>query len=215
MLLKEKEQEFVRDVFKRMTDPVRIVYFSQTIECQYCRETHELLKEISELSDKLALEVYNFQNDRSLAQEYGVTKIPAIVLVPKNAPNYRIKFYGIPAGYEFMTLLEDIVDISNGKTDLSPEVISDLKKVTWPVHIQVFITPTCPYCPKAVRTAHRFALLNENISADMVEAIEFPHLSQQYEVQGVPRSIINDEIAIEGAVPEAKFLEQILAGRFN
>jgi len=213
MFLKENDQKFVREVFSRLNNPVKIINFTQTLECQYCRETRELLEEITALSDKLSLEVYNFQFDRSVAERYGVDKIPATILFAETAPHSRIKFYGIPAGYEFTALLEDIVDISNNKTDLSPEIVADLKKVTWPVHIQVFSTPTCPYCPAAVRTAHRFALLNENIRADMIEAIEFPHLAQKYNVRGVPRSIINENIIIDGAVSEKQFLEKILSSQ--
>jgi len=215
MFLKENDQKFVREVFNRLTDPVRIVNFTQTLECQYCRETRELLQEIAALSDKLTLEVYNFQNDRALAEQYGIDKIPATMLISGKTPHSRIKFFGIPTGYEFTTLLEDIVDVSNGKSDLPDEVITELKKVTWPVHIQVFITPTCPYCPAAVRTAHRFALANENIRADLIESIEFPHLAQKYHVRGVPRAIINENLTVDGAVPETHFLQQILAGRPN
>lgn len=213
MFLKESDQKFVREVFSRLNNPVKILNFTQTLECQYCRETRELLEEITALSDKLSLEVYNFQIDHSLAERYGVDKIPATILFAENEPHSRIKFYGIPAGYEFTALLEDIVDISNNKTDLSPEIVTDLKKVTWPVHIQVFSTPTCPYCPAAVRIAHRFALFNENIRADMIEAIEFPHLAQKYNVRGVPRSIINENIIIDGAVSEKQFLEKILSSQ--
>ncbi len=213
MLLKESDQKYVREVFSRLTDPVRIVNFTQTLECQYCRETREIMEEVVKLSDKLSLEVYNFQIDKALAEQYGVDKIPATLLMSATKPHTRIKFYGIPSGYEFTTLMEDIVDLSNGKTDLPAEVVNDLKKVTWPVHIQVFITPTCPYCPAAVRTAHRFALLNENIRADMIEAIEFPHLAQKYQVRGVPRSVINETLRVDGAVSESKYLEQILASR--
>ncbi|HOV24637.1 MAG TPA: thioredoxin family protein [Candidatus Marinimicrobia bacterium] len=213
MFLKENDKKFVREVFCRLNNPVKIINFTQTLECQYCRETRELLEEITALSDKLSLEVYNFQLDRSVAERYGVDKIPATILFSENEPHSRIKFYGIPAGYEFAALLEDIVDISNNKTDLSPEIVTDLKKVTWPVHIQVFSTPTCPYCPAAVRIAHRFALFNENIRADMIEAIEFPHLAQKYNVRGVPRSIINENIIIDGAVSEKQFLEKILSSQ--
>jgi len=213
MFLKEDDQKFVREVFNRLTDPVKVVLFTQAIECQYCRETRELLTEIVALSDKLSLEVYDFQKDHEQAQKYGIDKIPATVLISGKMPHARIKFYGIPAGYEFTTLLEDLVDISNQKTDLPAEIVSGLKQITWPVHIQVFITPTCPYCPAAVRTAHRFALLNENIQAEMIESIEFPHLAQKYNVQGVPRIIINENLVIDGAVPETHFLEQILTGR--
>lgn len=213
MFLKEDDIKFVREFFKRLTDPVEIINYTQTIECQYCRETRELLTEITALSDKLSLTVYDFQKDKAQAEKHGVDKIPATVLVSENNPHDRIKFYGIPAGYEFMSLLESILDVSNQKTDLPAEVVSGLKQVTWPVHIQVYVTPTCPYCTAAVRAAHRFSLLNENIRAEMIESIEFPHLVQKYKIRGVPRTIINENLVIDGAVPENHFLEQILTGR--
>jgi predicted DsbA family dithiol-disulfide isomerase len=61
-----------------------------------------------------------------------------------------------------------------------------------------------------VRLAHRFALENENIQADCVEATEFPDLSAKYRVYAVPRTVINESAAVEGAVPEGFFLDAIL-----
>ena len=43
----------------------------------------------------------------------------------------------------------------------------------------------------------------------MVEATEFPHLAQKYQVMGVPRSVINENTHVEGAAPEAMVLEKI------
>ncbi|MCK4297783.1 MAG: thioredoxin family protein [Candidatus Marinimicrobia bacterium] len=88
-------------------------------------------------------------------------------------------------------------------SDLGIESIDKL------IHIQVFVTPKCPYCPSAVRTAHRLALANKNITADMVEATEFPYLSQKYSVRGVQKSVINENWSLEGAVPEQMFVEKI------
>jgi predicted DsbA family dithiol-disulfide isomerase len=62
-----------------------------------------------------------------------------------------------------------------------------------------------------VRLAHQFALENDLITADMVEATEFPHLSHRYQVRGVPRTVVNETGFIDGGLPEAMFVEQMLA----
>ena len=113
---------------------------------------------------------------------------------------------------------------TDGEIDLDPEVVEEVKKIDKPLHLQVFVTPTCPYCPRAVLTAFKFAMLNENITADMIEATEFQELSMHYQVQGVPKTIINDDWieeeddgeilrypkwSVVGAVPEATLLEKV------
>jgi predicted DsbA family dithiol-disulfide isomerase len=51
---------------------------------------------------------------------------------------------------------------------------------------------------------------NEWITADMVEATEFPHLANKYEVYGVPRTVINETIHVEGAVPEPMLVKELM-----
>ncbi len=58
--------------------------------------------------------------------------------------------------------------------------------------------------------AHKLALSNENITADMVEAMEFPHLANKYQVYGVPRTVINEVIHIEGAAPEDMLIDHLM-----
>ncbi len=209
MFLKDDDKKFVREKLSEMSNKVKVVFFTQQLECQFCKETHQLLEEFAELSDKLSLEIYNFQIDKKIAEKYGVDKIPAVVLLKEDGTDPGIKLYGIPSGYEFSSLLEDIIDISNAKHGFSDNTLRELEAIDKPVHIQVFITPTCPYCPTAVRTAHRLALANKYITADMVEAIEFPYLGQKYSVRGVPKSVINENWSLVGAVPEEMFIEKI------
>ncbi|MBN2600943.1 MAG: thioredoxin family protein, partial [Candidatus Marinimicrobia bacterium] len=201
--------KFIKEQLSAMTDRVKIIHFTQSIECSYCRETRQLMEELVLLSEKLSLEIYNFQIDREEVTKYKIDKIPATLLVAENGSNPGIRFFGIPSGYEFMSVIEDIVDISNNNHGFSEEQFVEIQKINKPVHIEVFVTPTCPYCPAAVRTAHRLALANKNITGDMIEATEFPHLAQKYQVRGVPKSIINETASIEGAVPEQVFLEKI------
>ncbi len=207
-LLKEKDREIVKKELQKLKNKVNLIVFTQELECEYCKETRELVEEISKLSDKINYEVYNFAIDKAKVEEYGIDKIPAIAI--KGEKDYGIRFYGIPAGYEFTTLIEDIIDVSNEESGLLSQTKEKIKSIDKPVHIQVFVTPTCPYCPSAVRTAHKMAIESDFIKADMVEVIEFPHLAHKYGVMGVPKVVINEKISFEGSLPETHFLQHVL-----
>lgn len=206
--LQDKDKEHIRSMFKDLTGEVKLILFTQEIECQYCRETRQILEEVSELSDKIKLEVYNFVTDKAIAEKYNVDKIPATVI--EGTKDFGIRYYGIPSGYEFSSLLEDIVDVSKGDSGLSEQSKALLKEINAPLRLQVFVTPTCPYCPRAVRLAHKMAMENEYITGDMVEATEFPHLSVKYNVRGVPRTMIGEDVPIEGALPENEFVKRVV-----
>ena len=133
---------------KNLKGPVAIDYFTQkqpTLslpiqECMYCRETGELLGEIAALSSQIRLNVHDLVADEDIAKEFGIRQIPSFVL--SGAAKGRVRFLGIPSGYEFSTVIEDLVDVAAGKTDLSPKVREELAGVPKEVHIQVFGTPT-------------------------------------------------------------------------
>ncbi len=214
-LLSDQIQRQIRQAFAAMTGPVKIELFTQgenAPECEYCVETHQLLEEVSALSDKLTLEVHDFARDAQLAEQYHIDKIPAVAILSDGPTpqDYGIRLYGVPAGYEFSSLIEDILMVSQQKSALNARTLDELKKLTQPVNIQVFVTPTCPYCPRAVVLAHQLAMASEWITASMVEANEFPHLSSQYHVYGVPRTVIEDVIHVEGAVPEAVLVDELM-----
>ncbi len=206
--LTDKDKQYIENLFENLSDDVKLIMFTQEIECQYCRETRQLLEEVAELSDKIDLAVYNFQVDKEIAEKYKIDKIPATVIEGKK--DYGIRYYGIPSGYEFSSLLEDIVDVSKNESGLTEDSKQMLAKIKEPLHLQVFVTPTCPYCPRAVRLAHKLAMENDHITADMVEATEFPHLSMKYNVSGVPRTVIGEDYPIEGAVPEITLVEKVI-----
>ncbi len=208
-LLQESDRQQTRQRLEAMRDPVVLVHFTQELECLYCRETRQLLEELAELSDKLTLEKYNFQINSEEAKTYAVDKIPATI-VKTARKDFGIRYYGIPSGYEFASLLEDILMVSNGDSGLTEESRSLIAGIQRPVHIQVFVTPTCPYCPIAVRLAHQIAMESAYVQADMIESTEFPHLAQKYEVMGVPKTVINETVTFEGAVPEDMFVRHVL-----
>ena len=220
-LLNAEVKDFTKKKFEaELVGPVTIVFFTQeppaiivpgrppAQDCLYCRETRQLLEEILALSDKIELKVYDIEADREKAASFGVDKVPATVIM--DGKDHGIRFFGIPAGYEFTSLLEAVVDVSRGRSGLADSTREALAGLTKDVHIQVFVTPTCPYCPMAVRLAHQMALESPRVRADMIEASEFPHLTQKYEVYGVPKTVMNETVSLEGGVPEDVFLEHVL-----
>lgn len=206
-LLNAEIKEQVRQQLAELAGPVRLVMFTQEFECQYCSETRQLIQEVAELSEQITAEIYDFVADEDRAEELGVDKIPAVVVNGKD--EYGVRFYGIPSGYEFTSLLEAIRTAAAGEPDLTENTVDALSALSEPVHIQVFVTPTCPYCPQAVVLAHHMAVASPMVQADMIEAQEFPHLATKYQVMGVPRTVINESTHIEGAATESMVLQKV------
>ena len=206
--IQEKNRQQLITILKALLNEVKIITFTQEIECDFCRITRELTDEIKALSDKISHEVYDFVKDADRVKQYGIDKIPATVVLGER--DYGIRFYGIPAGYEFTSLIEDIVDVSRRELNLPKEILDELARVDQPVHIQVLTSPTCPYCAIAVRLAHRFAMANDNIVSDMVELTEFPNLAVKYDVQSFPKIIINESTSLPGLPTDTDFVHAIL-----
>ena len=139
-MLKEKDRKKLIEVFEKIEKDVKIVMFTQETECPHCEMTRTMLEEVSGLSDKLSLEVHDFVADKDLADKYGVDKIPATVLIGDK--DYGIRFYGVPAGYEFTVLIEEIREVGRRDPGLSKEAMAELDKVDSPVHLQVLISST-------------------------------------------------------------------------
>jgi glutaredoxin-like protein len=197
------------ELAQTLTNLVTLTIFTQEYECNYCKETRELAQELASLNDKIRVQVFDFLKEKEKTSEYGIDRVPAIVIEGKKKT--QAKFYGVPAGYEFSTLVKDIVQASKGETELAPASRKTLSALTAPIHIQVFVTPTCPYCPGMVSLAHQFAMENGNIKADMIEVNEFPQLAIKYNVMGVPKTLINETIELLGMQPEEEFVRQVEA----
>ncbi|AKH96551.1 protein disulfide oxidoreductase [Halanaeroarchaeum sulfurireducens] len=206
-ILSDQNRGDVEEVFAEMTDEVTAYVF--TDDCEYCEDTVELNEELAELSDLYTLEVHDL--DSELAEQYDADRYgsgPVTILTDGELEG--VQYFGIPSGQEFGAYVRDIVAVSTGETGLDDDIKAELAEIDEPVNIKVFVTLTCPHCPRAVETAHKFAMENDNITSEMVEAQEYMELSQEFGVQGVPQVNINDHDGeFTGAQPEPQFLEQV------
>lgn len=213
-LLPEDKKEAIRNEFKeKLEGPVKIVMFTQEMECRFCSDTRQIVQDMATLNDKITTEIYDFMANAEKAKELGIDKIPAIAVIGKK--DYGVRIYGIPYGYEIQTLIEAIVNVSRGKTDLSDKTKEILADIKAPVHIQVFVTLTCPHCPSAAAIAHKLAVESDMIRADVIDATEFPQLAQKYNVIGVPKIVINEKVEFIGAFNEDLFAEHALLGAYQ
>ena len=149
-LLKDSDRAQLQKEFEQLTNPVKLVFFTQSLNCDYCPLTQQILEEVVGLSDKIQLQTYNYSIDKDQVFEYKIARVPAIALVrvetngatETHDRDYGIRYYGVPSGYEFASLIGDILDVSKGDSGLSAASKAALAQLTEPLHLQVFTTPT-------------------------------------------------------------------------
>ena len=208
-LLNEEVKGQLKEVFGNMKNEVTIALFVSETGCESCKDTEDYMTDVETLSENIKLEVYDINKDSEKAKELNVDKVPTIVLLDSNKKDNGVKFYGIPAGHEINSFVTGILEVSDAGEELPEAMVNEIKAIDKKVNIKVFVTLACPHCAGAVSKAHKLALMNENITGEMIEAQTFNDLSNKYNVSGVPKIVINEKYELVGNQPIEKFLEEI------
>ena len=145
-LLSTADQDKLRESFGEMTSNVRVLFFTQTLGCETCLHTRQILDELPALSDKIVIEEVNFVLEKERAAQYGIDRVPALALVAEDdtgeAADSRIRFLGAPSGYEFVSLVQALLLAGGHDSQLTPANRALVDAVATPTTIQVFSTPT-------------------------------------------------------------------------
>jgi glutaredoxin-like protein len=144
-LLNESISQQVREAFAQLKHPVEVLFFGRKSDCEYCEATLQLVQEVVALSDKLGLKTYDLDDQPEVARQYRVDKVPALVIAARQdgqIVDYGIRYFGIPAGHEFSSLIHDLILVSGRDSGLSPETRAFLASLKQPVSLEVFVTPT-------------------------------------------------------------------------
>lgn len=208
-ILKNHEREYVENVFRLVENKVTLTFFSTQPENQAGRETHEILEEISSISEMINLVTYDYDKDKTEVEKYKIDKVPAIVVA--GAHDVGIRFYGVPSGYLVSPLIEDVVQISKNDSELTDDTKQKLNEVVNPLSLEVFVKPTSPYSPSLANIAHRMALESEKITAHLVNIEDYPHLALRFNIENVPHTVVNGKDSVEGALDERDFTDKVLA----
>jgi len=209
-LISPRDAEALKKRFAaELRDPVDLWVFTQTLNCPTCPTARQIAQELGALTDKLRVVEKNPLIDVDDARGLDASMVPAFVLRTAQSDG-RIRYYGLPSGYEFAVLVETLISLSRQESFLEPEWVERLQALTAPMNLRVFVTPTCPYCPQMALLAYQIAMLRPNVTAEVIEASEFPEVSTRYQVRAVPRTVVNDRHVVEGAVPPDVFIEGLL-----
>ena len=207
MFLSDSERSVVGKIVAALSTPVRLLFFEQSLGCESCTPTRQLLDQIAELSDHITLDKLNLVLDKDTAAHYAVDRAPATVI---SAPGTdRIRFYGAPFGRELISFVEAIRMTGTRETGLSERSRAQLKGISKPVDVKVFFTPTCVYCPQMITLANGMAVESAMVNATAIDATQYPDLVRQYNVNGVPKTVINDTVGIVGVASEADLIAAI------
>lgn len=199
----------IKTILEQLNNPVTLMLFTKSGDCPTCAETRQMLEEVTELSDKLTLELKDIVQDSDRAKQYAITLTPSFILLDASGAYHGVKFNGIPAGHEINSFISAILETSGLMPNFHPDVLKRIKNISKPVNIKVFVTLSCPHCPGAVQSAHRLAMLNEEIDGEMIEAQTFHAMSNRYKVSGVPKIVINETHELVGNQPIEAFLDVI------
>src|SRR5215471_4363889 len=147
--LSPENQAEIKRIFEDLSGDVRLLFFTQREspliipgqDCPTCKDTRALLEEVVALSDKLHLETHEISTDSEIAREHGIDRVPALVMMADGVKG-KVRYFGLPSGYEFSVLLGSLVDVSKAEPDLSEDTLKVLDTLEKDLHFQVFVTPT-------------------------------------------------------------------------
>lgn len=197
----------VKQGLNRIKNPIKIITFTEDNK-PLCNEVVAMMTQLTTLNNKIEFEKYDLFTNSDLAKKYEIDKIPGTTILVSNKPT-GIKFYGIPTGHEINSLLFAILESSGMSTPLESKLENTIKKIDKKINIKVFVSMQCPHCPKAVMTAFKIALLNENIDAEMIQAKLYSKLSNDFGINSVPRTFFNDKDDLLGVQPLQMFVEKL------
>jgi glutaredoxin-like protein len=213
MPLTSAEREAMAGRLTSLTHPVRLALYTRADGCDTCADTQAIVEEVAGLSPHLSVDTHD-QHGGEIAP--GVEHVPAIVVlrdVDGTPVDHGVRLIGAPVGHELTSLADAILTVGSGDPGLTAESLARLATLAQPVHVQVFSTPTCVYCPRAVALAHRLAVASPLISATAYSVIEFPDLIRRHRVTGVPKIVVDTGVELLGAQPEAALVDAVLTVR--
>ncbi len=184
---------------------VKLLLFTSGKYKKVEKQVEAALEEIVLLNKKLSLKKYDAGSKK--AKMEGIETGPVILIEGKQKG--EIRFFGFPSGYQFPIFIMDVLEASGAKQNINPKIAKRAKGIKKKTRIQVFEMPACTRSPIAVKVAHDIAMINENVTADMVDAFLFPELIKKYKIRHTPATVINGKLAFTGVRTLDQLVKQI------
>lgn len=178
-----------------------ITFVLQVGEHEKRSQLHTFLSDISRVSDKIRLE----ERDT-----HGQLRSPVSFLIEADDKDTGISFSGIPSGHEFNSLVLAMLQASGGDIKLDDSIKRVVQSVSDKLNFEVFVSLSCHNCPDVVQILNQFALINTDISSEMIDGGVYPELIKDRDIQGVPSVYLNGELFANGKVDAADILNKLI-----
>ena len=178
-----------------------LTFVVQTGEHSKRAELVSFLSDIAGVSDKLNVEERDTQGQLRSAISF---------LLEADGQDTGIRFSGIPGGHEFNSLILAILHASGTELKVDDSVKSIVKAVKDELNFEVFISLSCHNCPEVVQALNQFALLNDNITSEMIDGGLYQNLISERDIQGVPSVYLNGELFANGKVDAASLIDKLI-----
>lgn len=214
-IIDNESRKYLSDKLRVLTDEVDVnVYYDNNNDevREYVEFTKKFASEIAEINNKIKLSLIQAKIGSQTKSGITIRTNPSVTIGEDKG--YKILFSGSPLGYEASQIIETIIMVSTGNHDFDEDIVNELRSISKPVNIKVFVTPTCPYCPGSAYLANRVAVASGGkVLSEVIEANENPDLALQWGVESVPTQIINDDersitIGLQG---ENEFVNLVLS----
>ncbi len=209
-ILNEEVKEQLTQILSQMKSRVELVTFTEPGE-ELGENLYQFMTEFSELNDKITHTNHDYvkANLNEASQKYNIERAPAFLVLNEAGEDKGMRFYGLPSGYEINAFLSSVIEQSGHEEELPQEMVDRIMAIKEPVNIKVFVTMSCPHCPGAVQKAHKLAMLNPNVTSEMIGADIFDEISNKFNVSSVPQIVFNDSESILGNQPFDIFIENL------
>ncbi len=187
----------VKNYTENMTNKVTLVL--QTGEHKKRAELHSFLTQLCSVSDNLVL-----------TEREEQLRSPISFFLEVEGERNGIYFSGIPSGHEFNSLILAILQSSGTELKLDSTLTKMVQKIKDKLHFEVFISLSCHNCPDVVQSLNQFSLVNENISAEMIDGGLFKTLIDERNIQGVPSVYLNGELFANGKIDTAQLVDKLI-----
>ena len=163
-------------------------------------ELLDFLKAVSDVSNKISFK----------EEDLGTTlRSPLSFALEVNGKLSGIIFSGIPSGHEFNSFILALLQCGGSDLKLDSSILELISNIKEDLNFEVFISLSCQNCPEVVQTLNKFAIVNKNISNEMIDGAFFQEIIDERNIQGVPSIYLNGDPFLNGRVDIAKIVEKL------
>ncbi len=190
-------KEALTQYTQNMNAPLSFVL--QVGEHEKRAELFTFLTEIASVNDKINV----------VERDAAELRSPISFALYVNDEPTGIIFSGIPSGHEFNSLVLAMLQATGTDMKLDTGIQQIIKAVDTRLQFEVYVSLSCHNCPDVVQALNQFALLNPNISSEMIDGGLYPDLIAENNIQGVPTVLLNGEVFANGKVDTATLVSKL------